>query len=119
MSTAMQSLRPLAERMRRGWRVSPLPGFLHWWGGELRELLPVRWRGWFSRGADWHLLQHSGAQWTLRRSGQREPLAMPMTPRLATSMHRQPRWFPPCAASIRKTVGWPCCCRRPWCCAGR
>ncbi len=75
MSTAMQSLRPLAERMRRGWRVSPLPGFLHWWGGELRELLPVRWRGWFSSGADWHLLQHSDAQWTLRRSGQREPLA--------------------------------------------
>jgi general secretion pathway protein L len=75
MSTAMQSLRPLAERVRRGWRVSPLPGFLHWWGGELRELLPVRWRGWFSRGADWHLLEHSGAQWTLRRSGQREPLA--------------------------------------------
>jgi general secretion pathway protein L len=75
MSTAMQSLQPLAERMRRGWRVSPLPAFLRWWGGELRELLPVRWRGWFSRGADWHLLQHSGAQWTLRRSGQREPLA--------------------------------------------
>jgi general secretion pathway protein L len=75
MSTAMQSLRPLAERMRRGWRVSPLPGFLQWWGGELRELLPVRWRGWFGSGADWHLLQHSGAQWTLRRSGQREPLA--------------------------------------------
>ena len=75
MSTAMQSLRPVAERMRRGWRVSPLPGFLQWWGGELRELLPVRWRGWFGSGADWHLLQHSGAQWTLRRSGQREPLA--------------------------------------------
>lgn len=75
MSTAMQSLRPLAERMRRGWRGSPLPGFLQWWGGELRELLPVRWRGWFGSGADWHLLQHSGAQWTLRRSGQREPLA--------------------------------------------
>jgi general secretion pathway protein L len=75
MSTAMQSLRPLAERMRRGWRVSPLPGFLRWWGGELRELLPVRWRGWFSSGADWHLLQHSGTQWTLRRSGHREPLA--------------------------------------------
>jgi general secretion pathway protein L len=75
MSTAMQSLRPLAERVRRGWRGSPLPGFLRWWGGELRELLPVRWRGWFGSGADWHLLQHSGTQWTLRRSGQREPLA--------------------------------------------
>ncbi|MFC5436188.1 PilN domain-containing protein [Rhodanobacter umsongensis] len=75
MSTTMQSLRPLAERMRRGWRVSPLPGFLRWWGGELRQLLPMRWRGWFSSGADWHLLQHGAAQWTLRRAGQREPLA--------------------------------------------
>ena len=75
MSTAMQSMRPLAERMRRGWRVSPFPGFLRWWGGELRELLPLRWRRWFSSGADWHLLQHGGTQWTLRRNGQREPLA--------------------------------------------
>jgi general secretion pathway protein L len=75
MSTAMQSLRPLAERVRRGWRGSPLPGFLRWWGGELRELLPLRWRGWFGSGADWHLLQYSGTQWTLRRSGQHEPLA--------------------------------------------
>ena len=75
MSTAMQSMRPLAERVRRGWRVSPLPGFLGWWGGELRNLLPVGWRGWFRSGADWHLLQHAGAQWTLRRSGHREPLA--------------------------------------------
>jgi general secretion pathway protein L len=75
MSTATQSLRPWADRVRRRWRASPLPTFLAWWGGELRHLLPLRWRGWFGSGADWHLLQHTGAQWTLRRSGQGELLA--------------------------------------------
>ena len=77
MSTATQSLQPLMDRVRRGWRASPLPGFLGWWGGELRNLLPLRWRGWFGSGADWHLLQHSeiAAQWTLRRCGYAEPLA--------------------------------------------
>lgn len=75
MSTATQSLRPLMDRVRRTWRASPLPGFLGWWGGELRNLLPVRWRGWFSSGADWHLLQPSGGQWTLRRSVHSETLA--------------------------------------------
>ena len=75
MSTATQSLRPWMERLRRGWCASPLPAFLQWWGGELRDLLPPRWRGWFRSGADWHLLQHDGAQWTLRRAGQAQPLA--------------------------------------------
>lgn len=75
MSTAMQSLQPLMDRLRRGWRASPLPGFLGWWGSELRNLLPLRWRGWFGSGADWHLLQHSDAQWTLRRGGYVELLA--------------------------------------------
>lgn len=75
MSTAMQSLRPLLDRARRGWRASPLPAFLGWWGGELRGLLPLRWRGWFGSGADWHLLQHVGTAWTLRRSGQGDVLA--------------------------------------------
>ncbi len=75
MSTATQSLRPWVDRLRRGWRASPLPGFLGWWGGELRALLPLRWRGWFGSGAVWHLLQHTGTQWSLRRSGQAEPLA--------------------------------------------
>ncbi|MEO8998389.1 MAG: PilN domain-containing protein [Rhodanobacter sp.] len=73
-STATPSLRPLTDRVRRAWRVSPLPGFLGWWGGELRNLLPVRWRGWFGSGVDWHLLQHSAGQWTLRRRGYAEPL---------------------------------------------
>ena len=75
MSTATPSLRPWVERVRRGWRASPLPGFLGWWGGQLRELLPPRWRGWFGGGADWHLLQHTGTQWSVRRSGHAEVLA--------------------------------------------
>lgn len=75
MNTATPSLRPWVERIRRGWRASPVPGFLGWWGGELRGLLPPRWRGWFGGGADWHLLQHADAQWTLRRSGHAQVLA--------------------------------------------
>lgn len=74
-NTATQSLRPLLDRLRRGWRASPLPAFLGWWGGELRGLLPLRWRHWFGTGADWHLLQRSGMQWTLRRAGHGEVLA--------------------------------------------
>ena len=75
MSTATQSLRPLMDRLRRTWRASPMPGFLGWWGGELLHLLPLHWRGWFGSGADWHLLQHSVTQWSLRRSGHVELLA--------------------------------------------
>jgi general secretion pathway protein L len=75
MSTATQSLRPLLERVRHGWRASPLPRFFQWWGGELRALLPPRWRAWFSSGADWHLLQCVDAQWILRRAGRHPPLA--------------------------------------------
>ena len=75
MSTAMQSLRPWWERVRRYWRGSPMPAFLAWWGGELRAMLPPRWRGWFGSGADWYLLQVNGQHWTLRRHGQAEPLA--------------------------------------------
>ncbi|KQZ68119.1 fimbrial assembly protein [Rhodanobacter sp. Root561] len=69
MSSATQSLRPLVDVVRRSWRASPLPGFLHWWGGELRALLPPRWRGAFGSGADWYLLQCAGARWDLRRNG--------------------------------------------------
>ncbi|HEY0197486.1 MAG TPA: PilN domain-containing protein [Rhodanobacter sp.] len=75
MSTATQSLRPLLDRLRRGWRSSPLPAFFGWWGGELRGMLPVRWRGWFTGGADWYLLQRAGSQWTLHRAGHDEVLA--------------------------------------------
>ena len=75
MSSATQSLRPLVDRVRHGWRASPLPRFLGWWGGELRALLPSRWRVWFSSGADWYLLQREGTEWTLHRAGHHEPLA--------------------------------------------
>lgn len=75
MSTAMQPLRPWWEHVRRRWRTSPMPAFLAWWGGELRGLLPPRWRGWFGVGADWYLLQVTGGRWRLRRRGQAELLA--------------------------------------------
>ncbi|MDE2496983.1 MAG: PilN domain-containing protein, partial [Xanthomonadaceae bacterium] len=43
---------PSIERMKLAWSRSPLPGFLHWWGGELAALLPVRIRAWLQRGPD-------------------------------------------------------------------
>ena len=75
MSTATQSLRPYVDRLRRAWRGSVLPSFLRWWGGELHAMLPPRWQGGFGSGADWHVLQHADAQWTVRRSGQSAPAA--------------------------------------------
>ncbi|WP_426687408.1 PilN domain-containing protein [Rhodanobacter ginsengiterrae] len=75
MSSATQSLRPLVDVARRSWRASPLPGFLQWWGGELRALLPVRWRSLFGSGADWYLLQNTSTTWTLRHSGDTGVLA--------------------------------------------
>lgn len=69
MSTAMQSLRPSLERVRRAWRASPLPGFLAWWGSELRALLPGRLHRALASGTDWHLLEHQGGQWSVRRAG--------------------------------------------------
>ncbi len=74
MSTATQSLRPLMDRMRRAWRGTPLPDFFRWWGGELRGLLPARWQGLFGGSADWYLLQHEGAQWSLRGAGNSLPM---------------------------------------------
>jgi general secretion pathway protein L len=32
------------SRLRARYAQTPLPGFLAWWGGELRALLPERWR---------------------------------------------------------------------------
>jgi general secretion pathway protein L len=94
MSTVTQSLRPWVERLRRSWRASPLPGFLVWWGGELRALLPPRWRGWFSSGADWYVLQCTGTQWSLRRAGHADVVAgwddqaLGQTPGLQASAER-------------------------------
>jgi general secretion pathway protein L len=124
MNTATQSLRPLLDRARRGWRASPLPAFLRWWGGELRDLLPRRWRGWFGSGADWHLLQHAGTAWTLRRSGQRDVLAswsddsaLAPAAALAAALQRVDRedlrlalLLPP-AAVLRRTLALPLAAR--------
>lgn len=74
MSAAVQTMQAWTDEARRWWRASPWPGFLHWWLGELRLLLPARWRGWLQRGVDWYLLAPFGAGWTLRRPGSAEPL---------------------------------------------
>ena len=70
MSAATPALRSLQDRVRQGWRASPLPGFFAWWGGELGALLPPRWRAALAGGADWHLLQQVDGDWRL--AGQRE-----------------------------------------------
>jgi len=75
MSAATPSSRALLDRLRQGWRSSPLPGFFAWWGGELGTLLPPRWRAALADGAGWHLLQQVDGDWRLRRVGQAEPLA--------------------------------------------
>src|SRR5579875_2185041 len=75
MSAATPALRSLQDRVRQGWRASPLPGFFAWWGGELGALLPPRWRAALAGGADWHLLQQVDGGWRLRRAGRTEPLA--------------------------------------------
>jgi len=85
MSSALQSLRPQLERVRRAWLTSPLPKFLHWWAGELRLLLPQRWRGLFGSSAVWFVLQHESLKpadadgdtdaWSIHRAGQPATLA--------------------------------------------
>jgi general secretion pathway protein L len=47
-----------------------MPGFMAWWGGELRALLPVRWQAFFGSGNVWCLLRHEGGLWHARRNGQ-------------------------------------------------
>lgn len=75
MNSATQTLRPQIDRARRAWRGSPMPGFLAWWGGELRNLLPVRWQAFFRSGNVWCLLRHDNGQWHIRRSGQPQTTA--------------------------------------------
>jgi general secretion pathway protein L len=75
MNTLLPPLRSGRDRLRQAWRGSPCPAFFAWWGGELRALLPSRWRGLLGDGAAWHLLQQEHGQWTLRRAGQAQPLA--------------------------------------------
>ena len=125
MSAGMQSLRPLLEQTRRGWRASPLPAFFAWWGGELRALLPPRWRSLLGEGASWHLLEHAGGDWRLRRSGQAEPLArwsdsldaVAQQAELATAwqgVEREDRRLAlllPAAAVLRRTLQLPLAAR--------
>lgn len=71
---AMASTQSL-ERARLAWRRSPLPAFLHWWGGELTALLPLRLREWVRRGPDVLWLDvHAGIA-TIRRARTRATLA--------------------------------------------
>jgi general secretion pathway protein L len=75
MSAWQDALQPSMDRLRRGWRGSPLPGFFAWWGGELRSFLPVRWQAALSGGECWHLLERQDGGWSLRRAGDTVPLA--------------------------------------------
>lgn len=75
MSTASQPLQLQLDRVRRAWRGSPMPRFFAWWGGELRALLPIRWRERLGGGQAWHLLQLDGDDWVLRKAGHASPLA--------------------------------------------
>lgn len=69
MSPITQSLQPQLDRVRRAWRDSPLPGFFAWWLGELKALLPARWRAKLGSGEVWHLLSLGDGQWSIRQSG--------------------------------------------------
>ncbi|WP_240601722.1 PilN domain-containing protein [Oleiagrimonas sp. MCCC 1A03011] len=69
MASLAQSMRPQLEQVRRAWRGSPLPGFLRWWGAELRACLPARWRASLSGGAQWRILLPDGARWQVRAPG--------------------------------------------------
>lgn len=74
MDSLAQPLRPRIERLRHAWRSSPLPGFLRWWGQELRMCLPRRWRALFTSGAQWRLLVSGTEYWHVLAPGQAEPV---------------------------------------------
>lgn len=74
MSTRVQTVQAWVDGARRSWQASSWPGFLHWWGGELRPLLPARWRAVLRSGVKWYQLLPVGAGWTLRREDAGEPL---------------------------------------------
>ncbi len=59
MTLSDQLTQPL-RRLRARYAQSPLPRFLRWWGGELRALLPERWRQRFEVEDTWVLLRCSG-----------------------------------------------------------
>lgn len=74
--TALQDASQLQlERLRRAWRGSALPGFLQWWGGELANLVPPRWRHAFTGGQEWFAIERRADAWVLRRAGESIVLA--------------------------------------------
>lgn len=69
MPSLTQSLRPSIESLSRAWHGSPLPGFLRWWGGELRASLPARWRTALDRGPQWCMFRLDGEDWLVTCPG--------------------------------------------------
>jgi general secretion pathway protein L len=63
------------ERAKLAWRRSPLPAFLHWWGGELTAMLPARLREWVRRGPEVLWLAADENRVTVRRARTRTTLA--------------------------------------------
>ncbi len=72
---ALASVAPGLDRVKLAWRRSPVPGFLHWWGGELVALLPARLRAWLLRGPDVLLLSVRENALRVRRARTGELLA--------------------------------------------
>jgi general secretion pathway protein L len=75
MTTLQEASQLQFDRLRRAWRGSALPGFLHWWSSELSPLVPVRWRLAFAGGKRWYAIERGEAGWRLRRAGETASLA--------------------------------------------
>lgn len=75
MTVLTQTWRPLAGRVSRAWRGSPLPGFFAWWWSELRACLPRRLVAALERDAAWRLLEPADGVIRVRRPGELYELA--------------------------------------------
>ena len=60
-------LSPPLSRLRARYSQTPLPRFFAWWGGELRALLPARWRKLLSVEDSQILLQADGGELRVQR----------------------------------------------------
>jgi len=72
------------SRLRARYAQTPLPRFLRWWGGELRALLPERWRSLLAVEHAWLALEVQGGElvataWDSR--GPREVARLPLAER--------------------------------------
>jgi len=47
-----KTIMQILENLQQSWRKSALPGFLSWWGAQLKEMLPRAWRDWLEQNAD-------------------------------------------------------------------